>query len=94
MIARFNAGSIPDYQISAWLMAACLRGLDRAETDALTRALLESGRVFDWTDLGRPSADKHSTDTTTIAASSGVKRRDFLKVLGAGTAATTLLGCA
>jgi pyrimidine-nucleoside phosphorylase len=42
-------------------MAAFLRGLDETETDALTRALVESGRVFDWSDLGRPSADKHST---------------------------------
>jgi len=55
------AGELPDYQASAWLMAAFLRGLDEAETGALTRALLLSGRVFDWTTLGRPSADKHST---------------------------------
>src|SRR6516162_5974192 len=42
-------------------MAAFLNGLDATETDALTRAMLDSGRVFDWTALGRPSADKHST---------------------------------
>jgi pyrimidine-nucleoside phosphorylase len=42
-------------------MAAFLKGLDVEETDALTRALIESGRRFDWSDLGRPSADKHST---------------------------------
>jgi pyrimidine-nucleoside phosphorylase len=42
-------------------MAAFLKGLDEAETQALTRALLESGRRFDWSGLGRPSADKHST---------------------------------
>jgi pyrimidine-nucleoside phosphorylase len=61
MIASYVRGEVPDYQVSAWLMAAFLNGLDEAETDALTRALLDSGRVFDWKDLGRPSADKHST---------------------------------
>ena len=52
---------IPDYQVAAWLMAAFLNGLDDHETRALTEAMVESGRVFDWRDLGRPSADKHST---------------------------------
>ena len=52
---------MPDYQVSAWLMAAFLNGLDAAETDALTHALLHSGRVFDWSALGRAAADKHST---------------------------------
>ncbi len=51
---------IPDYQASAWLMAAFLRGLDETETDALTRAYMHSGRIFDWTRLG-VAADKHST---------------------------------
>ena len=57
----FAHGAIPDYQVSAWLMAAFLQGLDDTETDALTQGLLHSGRVFDWTALRRPSADKHST---------------------------------
>jgi pyrimidine-nucleoside phosphorylase len=61
LIAAFARGEVPDYQMSAWLMAAYLNGMDAAETDALTAALLHSGRVFDWSDLGRPSADKHST---------------------------------
>jgi pyrimidine-nucleoside phosphorylase len=60
-IAAYARGELPDYQASAWLMAAFLKGLDDAETQALTRALLESGRRFDWSGLGRPSADKHST---------------------------------
>ena len=60
-VAGHVRGEIPDYQASAWLMAAFLNGLDERETDALTRALLHSGDVFDWSDLGRPSADKHST---------------------------------
>jgi pyrimidine-nucleoside phosphorylase/thymidine phosphorylase len=61
LIAGYVGGEVPDYQVSAWLMAAFLRGLDETETDALTRALIRSGRTFDWSDLGRPSADKHST---------------------------------
>ncbi len=60
-IDAFVRGKVPAYQVSAWLMAAFVRGLDEPETDALTLALLHSGSVFDWSDLGRPSADKHST---------------------------------
>jgi len=60
-LSEYLAKRVPDYQVSAWLMAAFIRGLDPAETDAMTNALLHSGRVFDWTSLGRPSADKHST---------------------------------
>ena len=56
----FAGGKIPDYQVSAWLMAAFLNGLDDRETDALTAALLHSGRIFDWSAIG-PTADKHST---------------------------------
>ena len=59
-IAAYVRGEVADYQVSAWLMAAFLRGLDAAETDALTLALLHSGRVFDWSKLG-VAADKHST---------------------------------
>lgn len=60
-VAAYLRKEVHDYQVSAWLMAAFLNGLDGAETDALTHALLHSGRVFDWSALGRPSADKHST---------------------------------
>jgi len=60
-VARAARRDIPDYQVSAWLMAAFLRGLSDAETAALTQAMTRSGRVFDWSDLGVPSADKHST---------------------------------
>jgi pyrimidine-nucleoside phosphorylase len=55
------ARRVPDYQLSAWLMAALLNGLDEAETKALTEAMVQSGRRFDWSRLSRPSADKHST---------------------------------
>jgi pyrimidine-nucleoside phosphorylase len=60
-VAAFARGEVGDEVAGAWLMAAFLNRLDAAETGALTEALLHSGRVFDWRDLGRPSADKHST---------------------------------
>ena len=59
-IDAYACGEVPDYQASAWLMAAFLNGLNDEETDALTAALLHSGRVFDWSAIG-PTADKHST---------------------------------
>ncbi len=55
------SGSIPDYQLSAWLMAAFLNPLSRKETAALTRAMALSGRKLDLKGLGRFRVDKHST---------------------------------
>ncbi len=55
------SGEIHDYQVSAWLMAAFLRGLDAAETWALTREFVESGVVMDYPGLDLPLVDKHST---------------------------------
>jgi len=60
-IDAYVRDEVRDYQVSAWLMAAFLNGLDASETAALTAAFIDSGRRFDWSDLGRPSADKHST---------------------------------
>jgi pyrimidine-nucleoside phosphorylase len=54
-------GSVPDYQLSAWLMAVTCRGMDEAETVALTRAMARSGETLGLGKLGRPKADKHST---------------------------------
>ncbi len=61
LVAGYTSGKIPDYQISAWLMAALLRGLSRAETAALTDAMLHSGQVLDLSEFPAPKIDKHST---------------------------------
>lgn len=57
----YAKGHVADYQMAALLMACYLRGLDRAETAALTEAMLTSGDRLDLSDLGRPRVDKHST---------------------------------
>ncbi|MFN3596838.1 MAG: thymidine phosphorylase [Rubricoccaceae bacterium] len=61
LVAAYTAGDVPDYQMAAFLMAAFLRGLDDAETGALTRAMLHSGDVLDLSDLPGTKVDKHST---------------------------------
>lgn len=57
----FAAGRVPDYQMAAWLMAVCWRGMTPPETLALTEALVDSGRRLEWDGLDRPTVDKHST---------------------------------
>ncbi|MBI4371995.1 MAG: thymidine phosphorylase [Elusimicrobia bacterium] len=54
-------GLVPDYQLSAWLMAALCRGLDDAETAALAAAMAGSGERLGLGGLDRPKVDKHST---------------------------------
>lgn len=61
LVHAYAAGIVPDYQISALLMASFFRGLSRVETDALTDAMLTSGARLDLSDLGMPRIDKHST---------------------------------
>jgi pyrimidine-nucleoside phosphorylase len=60
-IAAFTRGEVPDYQMAALLMAIVFRGLDGAETQALTVALRDSGRRLEFPDDPRPLVDKHST---------------------------------
>src|SRR3954469_9093957 len=59
--SAYAAGHVPDYQMAAFLMAAYIRGLNRAETNALTDAMLATGAMLnlDHLDMGR--VDKHST---------------------------------
>jgi pyrimidine-nucleoside phosphorylase len=54
-------GSIPIEQLSAWLMAAWIRGLSLDETRALTIAMRDSGEKFSPARLGKTAVDKHST---------------------------------
>jgi pyrimidine-nucleoside phosphorylase len=54
-------GTVPDYQLAAWLMAVACRGMSRGETALLTEAMLRSGEVMDFSALGPAKVDKHST---------------------------------
>lgn len=61
LIDAYTRGDVPDYQMAALAMAVFFRGLTPDELTAWTRAMLHSGSVMDWSDLGRVCVDKHST---------------------------------
>jgi pyrimidine-nucleoside phosphorylase len=61
LISGYTRGEIPDYQMSAWLMATWLRGLSGAEIASLTEAMLHSGEVITFPELPGKKVDKHST---------------------------------
>lgn len=60
-IEGVTRGTIADYQISALLMAIYLNGMNDAEQEILTDAMLHSGSTLDFSDIAKPKADKHST---------------------------------
>ncbi len=71
LIGGYVRDEVPDYQIAAWLMAVCWRGMQPEEVASLTQVMAASGEQLDLSSIGRPVADKHSTggvgDKTSLA---------------------------
>jgi pyrimidine-nucleoside phosphorylase len=61
IVDGFTKGIIPDYQMSAFLMAVCLKGMNKEETIALTMAMAASGDMLDLSEIEGVKVDKHST---------------------------------
>ena len=94
LVEAYTKGNIPDYQMSAFLMAVCLNGMSDRETVRLTMAMAHSGDLLDLSSIPGIKVDKHSTggigDKTTlivgpIVSSLGIRTA---KMSGRGLGAT------
>ena len=61
LVSAWTADSVPDYQMAALAMAIFFQGMNDDETIGLTRSMLGSGAVFNWSGIDKPVVDKHST---------------------------------
>lgn len=61
IVDGYTNDKIPDYQMSAWLMAVCFQGLNKEETALLTKEMMHSGDVIDLSRIEGIKVDKHST---------------------------------
>lgn len=61
VVDAYTRGVVKDEQMAALAMAVFLRGMGREEISQWTRAMIESGERMDFSGIGRPTADKHST---------------------------------
>lgn len=72
LIEGYTEGTIPDYQMSAFLMAVCFQGMDIEEITEMTLAMARSGEMADLSGIHGTKVDKHSTggvgDKTTLIA--------------------------
>ncbi|RCX19309.1 thymidine phosphorylase [Anaerobacterium chartisolvens] len=61
IVRGYTEGQIPDYQMSAFLMAVCLKGMNREEISSLTSAFVDSGERVDLSQIEGVKVDKHSS---------------------------------
>lgn len=70
VVMGYVRGDVPDYQVSAWLMAVCCRGMSKREVIDLTSVIVASGSILDLRGASLPVVDKHSSggvgDKTTL----------------------------